>query len=589
MSIPQETPIVDPTVTSTPESQSSVVFNMTSTLSEPQGSMASKYASEPTSMETDVATSTPKVMESTADIVRRKAQIIENLKKQAKIHFMEYMVLNEDDSDPAAALTAHQKFKECEEKVNIAKEALKSFTTMFEEVKTPDEGSSHLSLRLVVPNDLPTLQLKDDAIWRKKAECYDSAYDFRNTFETVLHAHGQALNSNWERLLPLCMNPDQVSWCREALLEKNFSWKQVRPMVLDDFDITYRKFLLMVEVGSMCQGAYEINREYSNRFQKMRREAGMEDSTPLAVTYFASLKASVKSVTQLAISSHFVSRLPSSINQIIDLVLASGEDSAFAAKTPHKRARPMNEDERVPRSNGNTSKAPFGTSKVFANKFKTPMVNKGKFKPKPCTYCHKGWFQGHKCKEFLEAKNNSSNKDNSVHINRMAVRTDNNVSDEEDECEINSPLNRMALDSITILDTGANFSSINKKFCFQNNFLIIPPKNNNVIKLADSDSTIKRIGLTEVNIKCNGKSFNHTFEVMNLTNNHDMSIGTDFMSKLGIGLTGLPYKWDDSKVSLDNSKVPEHIFNDFSELLNKVDDEMSELENCLASSSNKYQ
>ncbi|KAG1536774.1 hypothetical protein G6F49_012918 [Rhizopus delemar] len=452
MSTAKETPMVDPVVTSTPKTEGSVVFDMTSPLSEPQGSMASKYASEPTPMDTDTATPAPKVLESTADIIKRKFQIIENLKNHAKLHFMEYMVLNEDDSDPAAALTAHQKFKECEEKVNRAKEALKSFTAMFEEVKTPADGANNHFLRLVVPNDLPTLQLKGDALWKKKAECYDSAYDFCNTFETVLHAHGQALNSNWERLLPLCMNPEQVSWCREALLEKNLSWKQVRPMILDHFDTPYRKFLLMVEVGSMCQGAYESNREYSNRFQKMRREAGMEDSTLLAVTYFASLKASVKSVAQLAISSHFGSRLPSSINQIIDLVLASGEDSAFAAKTPHKRARPMNDDERTPRNAGNTSKAPFGTNKVLANKFKTPMANKGKYKPKPCTYCHKDWFQGHKCKEFLDAKNNNSNnKDNVVHINRMAVRTENNVSDEEDECEINSPLNRMALDLLMII------------------------------------------------------------------------------------------------------------------------------------------
>ncbi|KAG1604722.1 hypothetical protein G6F45_014232 [Rhizopus arrhizus] len=50
------------------------------------------------------------------------------------------MVLNEDDSDPAAALTAHQKFKDCEEKVNRAKEALKSFSAMFEETKTPADG-----------------------------------------------------------------------------------------------------------------------------------------------------------------------------------------------------------------------------------------------------------------------------------------------------------------------------------------------------------------------------------------------------------------------------------------------------------------
>jgi hypothetical protein len=178
--------MVDPVVTSTSKSQISVVFNITSPLSETQGSIASKYATEPIPMDTDTATPAPKVMESTTDIIRFKAQIIENLKNQAKIHFMEYMVMNEDNSDPAAALTAHERLKKCEQKVNRAKEALKSFTAIFEEAMAPAEGSRHLSLRLVVPNDLPTLQLKGDAIWRKKAECYDSAYDFCNTFETVL-------------------------------------------------------------------------------------------------------------------------------------------------------------------------------------------------------------------------------------------------------------------------------------------------------------------------------------------------------------------------------------------------------------------
>ncbi|KAG1020187.1 hypothetical protein G6F43_014329 [Rhizopus delemar] len=105
----QENPIVDPTVTSTPESQNSMISDLSSPMSEPQGTMASKYATEPTPMETDAATLAPKVMESNADIIKRKIQIIEALKNQAKIHFMEYMVLNEDDSDPAAALGAHER------------------------------------------------------------------------------------------------------------------------------------------------------------------------------------------------------------------------------------------------------------------------------------------------------------------------------------------------------------------------------------------------------------------------------------------------------------------------------------------------
>ncbi|KAG1285304.1 hypothetical protein G6F64_014266 [Rhizopus arrhizus] len=70
MSTPQETPIIDPIVTSTPESQISMISDLSSSMSEPQGSMASKYASEPTPMDTDTAAPTPKVTDSTADIIR---------------------------------------------------------------------------------------------------------------------------------------------------------------------------------------------------------------------------------------------------------------------------------------------------------------------------------------------------------------------------------------------------------------------------------------------------------------------------------------------------------------------------------------
>ncbi|KAG0972316.1 hypothetical protein G6F29_013561 [Rhizopus arrhizus] len=138
-------------------------------------------------------------------------------------------------------------------------------------------------------------------------------------------------------------------------MDKRYTWKEVRPIVLDHFDTPYRKFLLMVEVGSMRQAPYESNREYSNRFQKMRREAGMEDGTQLAVTYFASLKPSVKTVAQVAISSHLGAKLPVSINQIIDLVLASGEDSAFSIKNPHKRGRLTDEEQSSRGSLGTTT------------------------------------------------------------------------------------------------------------------------------------------------------------------------------------------------------------------------------------------
>ncbi|KAG1258091.1 hypothetical protein G6F58_012040 [Rhizopus delemar] len=414
------------------------------------GTMASKYAhSEATPMEEDI----PPVSQKPEDIARKSLEMIKDMKKQALLLFATYMNSNKSDPDSPETLQALSLYREFEQKIVAAKEAHKSMTSLFEERQDAKDLGNNLGLvRLVVPNDLPVLQLRGETLWRKKADPFDSAYDFCNTFETVLHAHGLSLNSNWERLLPLCMNPEQVSWCREALMDKRYTWKEVRPIVLDHFDTPYRKFLLMVEVGSMRQAPYESNREYSNRFQKMRREAGMEDGTQLAVTYFASLKPSVKTVAQVAISSHLGAKLPVSINQIIDLVLASGEDSAFSIKNPHKRGRLTDEEQSSRGSLGTTSKVSSGTNKVINFvKSNNSNLNKGTNKPKPCMYCGKEWNKGHRCEEFKEAKKSSNNAKakegfSLSRVNRMAIRSNTNEDSENDEDVTNGHLNRMALD-----------------------------------------------------------------------------------------------------------------------------------------------
>ncbi|KAG1168619.1 hypothetical protein G6F70_009027 [Rhizopus microsporus] len=582
-----------------PSTSSQVSF-----LSSPQGSMASKHASHPTPMEEDspviVSSACSTVSNDTTEhMLESSLEVLRSLKEQAKVLFGKYIISSQADSGSPAAVSAHTEYENMEKRYHQAKLAHKSFVEMFsaeEEVKISKPGvNDSLSARLVVPQDLPALQLKGESVWRKRCESFDSAYDFCNTFENVLRAHGLALNSNWERLLPLCMNAEQVSWCREALVDKNLQWKQVRPMILNHFDTPYRKFLLMVELSDMKQDLHESNREYANRYQKLRREAGMQDNTHLAVMFFASLKPNVKSMMQVALSSHFGTTLPTSINQIVDLVLASGEDSLFSSKSPYKRAR--NSYVEVASRGINTSKVSSGTSKVSSSKSPSTLAHKRTLVNKPCMYCDKPWTKGHKCQEFLDAKNLG----NISKTSRMAIRTVNEPNEEE---HINGQLNRMALDckskkdkeliitrdfkgtndnsitfpilvnnrkAMTILDTGANFSSVNKTYCLKNNISYFNVQNNDVIKLADSSSFIKRIGYTNLNIKCNGKSFTHKFE-------------------LGIGFVGLPYKWsDDDTDSNDSNQDCKRIYNDFSELLTEADNELSDYENCLAGTADEYQ
>ncbi|KAG1479912.1 hypothetical protein G6F53_014236 [Rhizopus delemar] len=52
-------------------------------------------------------------------------------------------------------------------------------TSLFEERQDAKDLGNNLGLvRLVVANDLPVFQLRGETLWRKKADPFDSAYDF---------------------------------------------------------------------------------------------------------------------------------------------------------------------------------------------------------------------------------------------------------------------------------------------------------------------------------------------------------------------------------------------------------------------------
>jgi hypothetical protein len=95
-----------------------------------------------------------------------------------------------------------------------------------------------------------------------------------------------------------------------------------------------------------------------------------------------------------------------------------------------------------------------------------------------------------------------------------------------------------------LLDSGANFSSVDTNFCKSMGWKI-----NNVagtIALADRSQVVNRLGVTEkLSVSYNRRQLSHRFEVMKLAREHPVSIGTDLMPHFGIAFTGLVAKWDD--------------------------------------------
>jgi hypothetical protein len=150
--------------------------------------------------------------------------VIDVLTENVTTLFSRFSVLVQQDPNSSAANEAYLVYKAAEDKLDHFKKAQTSFlkTTGITPVSSGKDATPSQNTRAaVVPSGLPVLQLKGEHQWRAREEMFDSAHDFCVCFEKVLRAHMQDLNENWERLLPMCMNNEQISWFEVALLGKS--------------------------------------------------------------------------------------------------------------------------------------------------------------------------------------------------------------------------------------------------------------------------------------------------------------------------------------------------------------------------------
>lgn len=108
---------------------------------------------------------------------------------------------------------------------------------------------------------------------------------------------------------------------------------------------------------------------------------------------------------------------------------------------------------------------------------------------------------------------------------------------------------------VALLDSGANFSSVDLDFCCKNNWTINKPKSGR-IQLADTRQFTKRIRYTEkIQVLYNGRTVWDSFEVMCLARRHPVRIGTDLMPSFGIGYTGLVSTWEKPEKQVEEENM----------------------------------
>jgi hypothetical protein len=97
---------------------------------------------------------------------------------------------------------------------------------------------------------------------------------------------------------------------------------------------------------------------------------------------------------------------------------------------------------------------------------------------------------------------------------------------------------------MALVDSGANFSSLDQRFCLENKIAVEAYKDPLLVGLADSKLQGVIYGKTNaLQIHYNYKTYTATFDVMDLAQEREMSIGTDLMTLFGIGYTGLAVSW----------------------------------------------
>ncbi|KAI8326023.1 hypothetical protein EDC96DRAFT_593598 [Choanephora cucurbitarum] len=549
------------------------------------------------------------------DLVRKKNNYFISLG-----HYLKY---SEQDPTSDAAKHAFEVTKRDEQLMKDAEHVLKMLKSLDGSASgSPLDSSSLEKKSMLVPANLPFLQLTSDVVIKSSKDTFDSVYDFCQEFVTVLEAHSLSLDDSWERLLPMCLNREERSWFEDKLKNKKFSWKKAEGILLDHFDTPFRKFLNMGRVWQMKQGKGESARAFGARFQQARRQACLEDGVQLVLCFWWNLRSEVRETCLVPLSANYGTKLPTKVEDIIALVSAATSDSANLLKNPGDMKSVAGWQSFASGGAGSSSSS-SGDKKGKKRSFAGDDASKSKkswnfqkaVKKNLCFACRAPWSAGHTCPE--------REKREQERVSRMAVRSGaeaGSASGFESGAgasiwahDVNtSALANMALDckynqkdvvikrdfrevstnivfpilvnnsirTYSLLDCGATFSSVDMNFCLKNKIHIsyiehvkkdFVNKSNFhkfFIRLADSKSYVKRIGTCTLSVTCNNKTIKREFEVMNLTNSneYDLSIGTDFMSSLGIGIFGLPMMYDDQD-SNDERLEADRRFNNRSDLL----------------------
>ncbi|KAG2212519.1 hypothetical protein INT45_013627, partial [Circinella minor] len=145
--------------------------------------------------------------------------------------------------------------------------------------------------RSIVPSDLPALQWTGNVHDTSKT-VFSSVHECLDRFEDILESYGQDIDTNWCRLLPHMLSPKQRSWFIDHLKpHAALNWSFARKTLISKYGIqdAERQAQFMQKLFSLRMGRDDSVERYTDRFHKLRREAGCKDDRVMATLFINSL------------------------------------------------------------------------------------------------------------------------------------------------------------------------------------------------------------------------------------------------------------------------------------------------------------
>lgn len=310
------------------------------------------------------------------DVYKMHIQTVEN---ECSGLFAEYMKLY--NQDPSSEIT-----KNALESFNARYDHLKTLQGVLNVEENPNETrvkreSPSIKRESPAPNDrslidqnqLLFLQLQDDSTKvekRSNKRMYRTTREFCDDFESMLIENKLNFSTDWERVLPLCLNNQDNKWFQEELANKNYQWKDVRQLLIDQKRTGWTRMVMMMEVCNFRQSKTESVRSYANKYQKRCKEAHIKDGTMLAAQFLVSLQEPVQKCITAALQDG--KDIPRCLSDMVQFVIENDTSDKYQYITKRSE-RP-------------------------SKKLRTGKIA-------PCTWCGKPFTHGHTCQEFYDHKN----------------------------------------------------------------------------------------------------------------------------------------------------------------------------------------